>query len=73
MGTTELLISRSVQEPENIGTSREEVEKILENFKNSATVSQTTLQRCIVVYQIYKYTVQFLLPIGTTDSKNRIA
>lgn len=31
--------------------------EIPENFENPATVSRTTLQCCIVVYKICKYTV----------------
>ena len=67
--------NRGVRKPENIGnsmvgTSRvpEKVE-IPENFENLTIVSRTTLQCCIAAYKIYKYTVQFLLPVKLLETR----
>ena len=42
---------------------------IPKNFEHPATVSRTTLQCCIAAYKIYKYTVQFLLPVKLLETR----
>ena len=40
-----------------------------ENFENSAIISRTTLQCCIAVDKICKYTVEFLVPVKLLETR----